>query len=386
MVILSLTIIRNDITRMEVDAIVNASNPGLKAYAGGVNGSIHRAAGPELAAACRELGGCRPGEAKITKGFNLPCRYVIHTVGPVWVDGEHGEEETLAACYTSCLQLALENHIETIAFPLIASGTYRFPSELALKTATKTIGSFLDRLEDDQEMEVTLVVYSRNVFNIGQRLYRNIRSFISDNQIEPDDPRRRQGRFITSREEVLFEENLPNRPFHALHSLSQGIFPEEESTVQADYDVAASKMLHPAPPLLGMRPCETEADSSLDDYLKQVDEGFRDMLLRKIDESGMTDPECYKKANVDRKLFAKIKNQKGYKTSKNTVLAFAVALELPLNEIQEMLMKAGYSLSRSSIGDLIVMYFVSHGVYDVFEINSALFRFDQGLLGSKLEL
>ena len=263
-----LQIVRNDITTMKVDAIVNAANERLLG-GGGVDGAIHRASGPELLAECRTLGGCKTGQAKITKGYRLPAKFVIHTVGPIWRGGSHGERELLVSAYRSSLELALSNHCETVAHT------------------------------DSRETQ-----------------------------------RRR---------------------------MAMASMPMEESECM------------PAP-------CAT-APSGLDEALSKLDESFSQMLLRKIDEQGMTDAQCYKKANIDRKLFSKIRSDVHYKPSKPTAMAFAVALELPLEEAREMLGKAGFAFSHASKFDIIVEYFIAHRNYNIFEINEALFAFDQSLLG-----
>ena len=162
-------IIQNDITRMEVDAIVNAANSSLLG-GGGVDGCIHRAAGPELLSECRLLGGCETGHSKITKGYRLPCRYVIHTVGPRWKDGIHGERDLLISCYQTSLQLAVENGCKTVAFPLVSAGIYGYPKEEALKIAVETIETFLQK----NDLCVYLVLFDREAYEIGRRLFPNI--------------------------------------------------------------------------------------------------------------------------------------------------------------------------------------------------------------------
>ena len=332
-----LQIVRNDITKMEVDAIVNAANSSLLG-GGGVDGCIHRAAGPELLAECKTLGGCETGSAKITKGYRLPCKYVIHAVGPRWRDGKHGEREKLISCYRTSLAFAKEHGCETVAFPLISSGIYGYPKDQALKVAIDTISDFL--LEND--MTVYIVIFDRKAYQIGEKLFSDIAAYIDDNYVdEHTDSRSEQSR----RMQMLSDE------------------PEEETFGAPLAPMAASA-------------------KTLDDAHSQIDESFSEMLLRKIDEKGMTDARCYKKANIDRKLFSKIRSDKLYKPSKPTALAFAIALELPLDETKELLMKAGFALSHSNKVDIIIEYFIEHGNYNIFEINEALFAFDQSLLGA----
>ena len=379
-------LIRNDITRMHVDAIVNAANETLLG-GGGVDGAIHRAAGPGLLEECRKLGGCAVGEAKITRGYDLPCRYVIHTVGPVWRGGSCGEEERLISCYYSALKLAEQYGCESMAFPLISAGVYGYPREQAMRIATDTIRSFL--LTHD--MTVYLVVYDRKSFAISQTLYDHIQSFIDDSYISPEDERREHNRpFSYQAQSALMGDDLPAAAHHEA-ALSEPTAAERKKRRRSllphwrrekpSQDTAPFRPVQDTAPLRPAAPAAVQG-VSLNEYLNQLDEGFRDMLLRKIDESGMTDAECYKRANVDRKLFNKIKNQPDYKPGKSTVLAFAVALQLPLPETRDMLSKAGYSLSHSSKGDLIVEFFILKNRYDIYEINEALFAFDQKLLGS----
>ena len=336
-----LQMIRNDITKMNVDAIVNAANTSLLG-GGGVDGCIHRAAGPELLAECRTLHGCETGSAKITKGYRLPCKYVIHAVGPRWRDGRHREQELLESCYRTSLNLAKENGCQSVAFPLISSGIYGYPKDQALKVAVDTISTFL--LEN--EMMVYIVIFDRKAYQISGKLFADIAAYIDDRYVEEHTDSRAEQR---RRLEALAEESC--------------------------FEAASI----PLPPEAICKSCSSQ---SLEEALGQMDESFSEMLLRKIEESGMTDAQCYKKANIDRKLFSKIRSDRFYKPSKPTVLAFALALELPLAQMQEMLGKAGFTLSHSSKFDIIVEYFVERGNYNVYEINEALFAFDQSLIGT----
>ena len=328
-----LQIVRNDITKMQVDAIVNAANETLLGGSG-VDGAIHQAAGPELLAECRTLHGCKTGQAKITKGYHLPAKFVIHTVGPVWEGGSYGERELLVSAYRSSLELALEHRCETVAFPLISSGVFGYPKDQALKVAVDTIGDFL--LQHD--MTVYLVIFDKAAYTIGGKLFSVIAAYIDDRYAEEH---------TDSVEEQL------RRRFRVLASAPM---PEAEAAPAA-------------------------APSSLNEALEMLDESFSQMLLRKIDEAGLTDAECYKRANVDRRLFSKIRSDIHYKPSKPTAMAFAVALELPLEDAREMLQKAGFAFSHASKFDIIVEYFIAHRNYNIFEINEALFAFDQSLLG-----
>lgn len=361
-----LKIVRNDITQMSVDAIVNAAKTTLLGGSG-VDGCIHRAAGPELLAECRTLKGCETGSAKITRAYRLPCRYVIHAVGPVWRGGRHHEKELLESCYRTSLKLAKQHGCESVAFPLISSGIYGYPKDQTLKVAVDTVSEFL--LEND--MMVYIVIFDRKAYQIGGRLFADIAAYIDDRYVkEHSDGREEQ---IQRKRNLLMEAQLGEA--------------EPDDTVFESVSVAGfrhgrhgrTKTLKRAAP---MTAGAASGHKSLEAALEQLDESFSEMLLRKIDESGMTDVQCYKKANIDRKLFSKIRSDRFYKPSKPTVLAFALALELPLAQLQDMLGKAGFTLSHSSKFDIIVEYFVEHGNYNVHEINEALFAFDQSLIGA----
>ena len=338
-----LEIVRNDITKMAVDAIVNAANESLLG-GGGVDGCIHRAAGPELLDECRTLGGCSTGDAKITKGYRLPCKYVIHTVGPVWNGGEYGEKRALISCYRKSLALAEEYGCETVAFPLISSGVYGYPKDRALRVAVETIGEFL--MEHD--MTVYIVIFDRASYQIGSKLFSDIAEYIDDRYVDEYGDLRRGRR----------------RTGGAFEHKAMICRPEEP-------ELAAAPCAPMAMPAVGF---------GLDDILNELDAGFSETLLALIDRTGKKDSEIYKKANIDRKLFSKIRNNPDYKPSKTTAIAFAIALELNLEETKDLIARAGFALSHSSKFDLVIEYFIEQGNYDIFEINEALFAFDQSLL------
>lgn len=322
------SIVRQDITKMDVDAIVNAANTALR-VGGGVCGAIFQAAGREqLEEACRDLAPIAIGEAVITPGFALPARYIIHTAGPVYQDGTRGEEERLRSCYLQSLRLAVENGCKSIAFPLISGGLYGYPKKEAIQVAMGAIQEFLE----EHDLEVYLVVFDKEAFAVSEELLGEVASYIEANYVDDDVERRRR---------LL---------------LSQAVF---------SYPSVR----------------EMIAESPLEDLVGNLDEPFSETLLRLIDAKGKDDVEVYKRANLDRRLFSKIRSNKGYMPSKRTVLALAIGIGLSLPETNDLLKRAGFALSRSQVSDVIVEYFIIHGKYNIFEINEVLFRYDQPLLG-----
>ena len=327
-------IIRNDITLMRADAIVNTANP-LPIIGGSSDARIHEAAGPGLLEARKKIGPIAVGEAAVTPAFRLGAQYVIHTVGPQWRGGGAGEEQLLENCYRSCLTLAREHGCASIAFPLISSGTYGFPRDRALQCAIRAISGFLMA----NEMQVWLVVFHREAYQLSEKLFRGVRSYIDEHYVEEKLRTEIRNRRLEPR---AMREALPM------------------------YECAASA---PVP-------------RNLKDLIRQVDAGFSQTLLELIDRTGKKDSEIYTRANVSRQHFSKIRNNPGYRPTKPTAIAFAIALELDLKQTKDLIGRAGYALTNSSIFDVIIMYFIEQGNYDLFEINAALFEFDQSLLGA----
>ena len=329
-------IVRNDITKMKVDAIVNAANTALQ-QGGGVCGAIFATAGAtKLQAECDCIGHCATGEAIITKGYDLPARHIIHTAGPVWQGGSSGEERLLRNCYINSLRLAEQNGCESVAFPLISSGIYGYPKRQAMQVAISAIGEFLQ----EHDMTAYLVVFDPEATLIGEKRYSSIEKYIDDHYVE------------------AHSKPMYQRLIHSNRMKAQRVDKEPRC------DSCAAV---PAP-------------RSLEDVLGQMEETFSEMLLRLIDEKGMTDVEVYKRANMDRKLFSKIRSNRHYNPGKPTVLALAVALRLSLDETLYLLRRAGYTLSHSSRFDLIVEYFIDQKDCDIYRINEALFDFGQPLL------
>lgn len=352
-------IVRNEIVNMQADAVVNTANPN-PVIGSGVDSGIHKKAGHELLAARQKIGCIDFGDAVITPGFGLEAKYVIHTVGPIWEDGNHEEDQILSSCYRKSLALAKEYECESVAFPLIATGNYGFPKPLALQIAVREISTFL--LEN--EMQIYLVVFGKEAFALSEKLFKSVTSYIDENYIrskrldEYGTERVYGSRFETRR----IRERLKGR-----NRTHKDICPSQASEKCLNMSVGAAV------------PMDSDDWGQL---LKDLDAGFSETLLQLIDRTGKKDSEIYKKANVDRKLFSKIRNNMDYKPSKTTALAFAFALELDVNETKDFIGRAGFALSHSSKFDVIVEYFLVNRNYNVFELNEVLFAFDQPLIGA----
>jgi len=354
-------IIRNDITKVKADVIVNTANPRAVIGAGTDSAIYHAAGEKELLAERKKIGDIAPGQAVETPAFGLQAKYIIHTVGPVWIDGNHGERETLHSCYRNSLNLADKLKAESIAFPLIATGVYGFPKDEALNIALQEIGSFLLT----HEMQVILVVFDRKSFELSGSLIRGINQYIDEHGVglvqqdeyswAEEDNRSRRRNEISRREEL--------RRMQAQRYAN--MLPMEETTSSQPEDDPFAKM----------------KGNSLEKVMETAGDTFPKRLFKLIDERGMDDVTVYKKANIDRKVFSKIKCKEKYRPKKETAVAFAIALELDLEETQNLLATAGLALSPSNLSDLIISYFLTNGIYDINEINTALWSYKQPPLG-----
>ncbi len=327
--------IRDDIVNVRADALVNPANETLS-QGSGTSRAIYLAAGEEkLTKACQEIGRCSLGKAVITEAFDLDAKYIIHAVGPVWKNGLHREKKHLYSAYKEAMLLAETYHLKSVAFPLLSSGNYGYPKDKALKVAVCAIRDFLA----EHDMTVYLVLYDRSAVAVSKRLFMSLKEYIDDHYVRQKDE-------SYKREPPLLKRGLPE---------------------------AQSACFHMA---------DMPASRSLDDLMDHMGETFSQMLLRLIDERKLKDSYVYKKANVDRRHFSKIRNDTAYAPNKKTVLAFCVALELSLDETKDLLMRAGFALSDCSKSDVILRYFIENRKYDIFEINEMLFAYDQPLLGS----
>jgi len=354
-------IVRNDITNMQVDAIVNTANP--KAIIGyGVDAGVHKKAGPKLLEARKKIGDIGVGHVAITPAFEMDADYIIHAVGPIWQGGSHNEETLLRQCYDSALTVAVKNNCESIAFPLLSAGNHGFPKDLALQTAIAAFSSFLM----SHDMQIYLVVFSDDAFALSEKLFHSVASYIDENYILE---KKLDEYGVTDKRDVREAELMQiRRALERQHNLRY------QQELLADEEFLA--------PAITMGADTDNSPFDLADMLDETDAGFSETLLLLIDRTGKKDSEIYKKANVDRKLFSKIRNNKNYRPSKSTALAFAIALELDLDETKDFISRAGFALTHSSKFDIIVEYFIKKRNFNIHEINLALFEFDQSLLGA----
>ncbi len=358
-------IVRNDITNMQVDAIVNTANP-EPIIGAGTDAGIHAKAGPELLKARQKIGAIRVGHAAITSGFDLDAAYVIHTVGPVWQDGHSGEEDLLRQCYIASLKLAAAHGCRSVAFPLISAGTYGFPKDRALRVAIDAVSGFLLQ----HEMQVYLVVFHREAFRLSEQLFADVASYIDEHYVAEK-----------NREEygaALRDRRVQER--------------RRKMALRAEQDLCGRAELDCAPMPMACAPVPQEAkgllfaaskpkERSLDELLRETDAGFSETLITLIGASGKKPAEIYARANVTKQHYSKIVNNPDYQPKKTTAVAFALALKLDLAQTQDLIGRAGYALTNSSKFDVIIKYFIEHRNYDLFEVNATLFDFDQPTLG-----
>lgn len=324
-------IIRADIAQLSADAIVNSANP-QPIIGAGVDERIHQAAGPKLLEARQKIGPIPHGSCAITAAFDLDAKYVIHAVGPKWIDGKHDEITDLITCYGQVLNLAKKHGCKSIALPLISSGYYGFPKDAALETAIWVFNTFLKA----HDMQIYLVVYDRESYKLSENLFGDVASYIDEHYPQ----RRRQSLCTRSRRRQE---------------------PQREECYERVY---------------------LEECLSLDDYLRGQDAGFVQTLLTMIEQRGLKKSQVYKKANISKQHFSKLTTNRHATVTKTTAVAFALALELDMEETLDLIGRAGYTLSNSSVFDLIIRYHIEHKKYNVVEINCVLFEFDQPLIGS----
>ncbi len=365
-------IVRNDITKMQVDAIVNTANP-MPGYGDGIDTAVYEAAGrKELLEKRREIGVIDRGQSVITDGYKLPAKYIIHTVGTAWQGGSSGEEDVIRKCYRSVFRIAADHGIESLAIPLLASGSYGFPKGIALRIALSEIEAFMS----DHDLELFLVVFDEKSFSLSAELYGDIDAFINDSYVE---------------EKKLEEYHTTFGPGDERSIMAAGSF--AGATKIPDFlkaDQANRQMREDSDE--GVDVCRdiclprtfSGVDRSLEDVVKNLDKTFMELVFSFADAKGLNDVEVQKRANLSRKAFSKLKCGTTKNPSKATALALAIALELDLDDTKDLLSRAGLALSPCSKQDIIVQYFIEKEVYDIYEINVALFEHGEQLLGTQV--
>lgn len=402
-----LQIVRNDITKIKADAIVNPANP-LPTVGAGIDTAVYEAAGWEkLLSARRLIGKITPGASVLTDGYNLPATYIIHTVGTFWQGGDAGEEEIIRNCYRSVFSIVQEKGIETLAIPLLASGSYHFPKGIALRIALSEIEAFLQ----DHDTQILLVVFDPKSFQLTSELYGDIDAYINDNYVE-EKFEEEYGSVEEPADEPL-EEDLPEPQesrkrmsfFGAAtaagsNALGRGsLFQSSKKSAREAFE-QREEAEDFAPDFVGMSAAMAmpQADEekmsinmladkacvrSLDDVIENLDKTFMELVFSFADAKGISDVEVQKRANLDRKAFSKLKCGTTKNPSKTTALALAIALKLNLDETKDLLSRAGLALSPCSRQDLIVQYFIEREAYDIHEINIALFEHGEEALGAR---
>ena len=371
-------IVRNDITKMKVDAIVNTANP-MPGYGCGIDSAVYEAAGvSELLAKRHEIGAIDRGHAVITDGYNLPAKYIIHTVGTAWQGGNEGEESVIRSCYKAVFEVAVENDIDSLAIPLLASGCYGFPKGIALRIALSEIEEFMS----NHDMELYLVVFDEKSFSLSEELYGDIDEYINDNYVDEKSLEEYHETGVSRRDRLLRGSTAMSNMAFAGGATNKGKKGSgrnrKETTIYADEAIADYGLMEE--PMVCAAPM---AAKSLEDAVKNLDKTFMELVFSFADERGLTDVEVQKRANLDRKAFSKLKCGTTKNPSKSTALALAVALGLSLDDTKDLLSRAGLALSPCSKQDIIVQYFIEREAYDIYEINIALFEHGEQPLGTQ---
>ncbi len=331
-----LTIVLDDLVNIRADVLVNPTSP--EAYVGkGVDYTLYQSGGIALFEARKQLGFIEPGTVKQTEAFSLQAKYVFHTVGPIWEGGLQNEFAILTSCYQQALELAISLQVQSIAFPLIASGAFGFPKDKALEIARRTIETFLKQ----SELDVFLVIFDKESYQISQARNQGVQSYL---------------------DRAMY--HLPTRSPYAKREW------EEKDDFETSIQYSEERMILPSYKRNLKEPMFVDQSKP-----------FSLLLYDWIERSGMKPVEVYKRANISRKTFSKIMSNIHYQPSKPTAVAFAIALRLNLKQTQELLDSAGYSLSNAFKFDLIIKYHITQKKYNVFEINEVLFEHDQVLIG-----
>ena len=355
-------IVRNDITKMKVDAIVNTAN-WRPVYGTGVDTAVYEAAGiEELLTERRKIGFMKEGEVAITPGFQLPAKYIIHAVSPVYLDGKSGEEELLRACYKKSLNLACENRCESIAFPLISTGNLGYPKEEGMRIAVDEINAFLLK----NEMMIYLVVFDTESTRLGLNLYPELEAYIDHN-------------YVCDRREFEYGDR-----YFGSAAVEDPGYKEHEKLIQRVERAVKPPKSEPEECTMTLASlAEEEADVWYEDFLEENETALKERMLHMTDtfqqylmyliaQKGLSNSEVYKRAIITKQLFSKIKLNKEYHPDKATAMRLCIGAKLNLDETKDLLARAGYALSPCEKRDIIFSFFIEHGVFDMIEIDIAL--------------
>lgn len=354
-------IVRNDITWMKVDVIVNTANE-LPVYSAGTDAAVYRAAGEEeLIAERRKIGTLEEGDVAITPGFRLPAKFIIHAVSPYYSGNSEAVEEKLRSCYKKSLELAYEKQCESIAFPLIATGSYGYPKEEGMRIALDEINSFLLT----HRMLVYLVVFDETSTGLGQALYPDLEEYIDRHYV------------AEKQEEEYVRERTERKPAKKEWGIQKGFL----RSGKADSAGSEEPDLHEQPicfssnyamPATSYDEFLEESEAAIKERLAHLSDTFVQYLLYLIESKGLMNAEVYKRAIITKQLFSKIKLNSEYHPDKATAMRLCVGAGLSLDETKDLLARAGYALSPCDKRDIIFSYFIEHGVHDMIEIDIAL--------------
>ncbi len=402
-------IVRNDITKMQVDAIVNTANSN-PTYSSGTDSAVYIAAGEkELLVERKKIGHMKEGEAAITPGFRLPAKYIIHAVSPLYIDGNSGEENKLRDCYKNSLMLAAKHECKSIAFPLIATGSFGYPKEEGMRIALDEINAFLMK----QNMLVYLVVFDTEATSLGRNLYPDLEAYIDRNYVREKKKEEYGGRFFDffrrnqKREDRKDERVADTYPVEREETSAKSKKSSKQITEEFRKPVSSESAKRPPKESANRIPMEEmsieyedcsmapaapireesksyekfddeyydfleEYESALNERMKHLSDTFQEYLMYLIGVKKLTNAEVYKRALVTKQLFSKIKLNPDYHPDKATAMRLCVGAKLNLDETKDLLMRAGYALSPCDKRDIIFSFFIEHEVFDMIEIDIAL--------------
>lgn len=359
---MALKIVRNDITKMNTEAIVNTAND-YPTVGTGCDSAVYQAAGYDTLLAYRKekIGFVPEGEVFLTPGFGLTAKYIIHAVSPFYRGGNEGEEEKLRSCYRKSLLLAKEHGIRSIAFPLISTGGFGYPKEEGMRIAVDEINAFLFH----DEMEIYLVVFDEQARSLGKRIDPRLEEYIDHHYVKEKQEEEYGSLFSLAEEAAITHSFKAPRPSFSIRR-------EEKEIKESGWSIWPGKAQEAAAPPSEMFSFEEEHESRLEERMRHLSDTFSQYLMYLIRNKNMENAEVYKRAIVDKKIFSKIKNNINYHPQKLTALCLCVGAKLNLDESKDLLARAGYALSPCDKTDIIFSYFIENEIYDMIELDIQL--------------